>query len=105
MRRFASGLPISGQRVPLYDEEDESPDIRSLDLSEIEDEIARLHKSVERAKAEQKIAADEKQAAKDKEIEAALAAYRNQAAKGQPEKNAASEAAQNAPQAQSTILP
>lgn len=34
MERFARGLPISGAKVPLYDEENDLPDIRTLDLAE-----------------------------------------------------------------------
>lgn len=103
MTRFASGLPISGQRVPVYDgDEDFIPDMRSMDLSEVEAEINRLHASIESEKNEKKAAADEKAAAKQKEIEAALAAYRQKpAAAGAAEKEPKNEA-QNAPQAQST---
>lgn len=32
--RFARGLPVTGARVPMYDEEDDMPDIRTLDLAE-----------------------------------------------------------------------
>lgn len=32
--RFTRGLPIGGQRVPVYDELDDLPDIRTLDLAE-----------------------------------------------------------------------
>lgn len=39
MRRFASGLPLTGGKVPMYDESDESPDPRTMDLSEIKDEL------------------------------------------------------------------
>lgn len=35
LNRFARGLPLGGQRVPVFDgEEDDMPDIRTLDLAE-----------------------------------------------------------------------
>lgn len=34
MRRYATGLPLGGEKVPLYDEENILPDPRSLDLVE-----------------------------------------------------------------------
>lgn len=34
MRRHASGLPISGERVPIYQEE-EMPNLQKLDISEL----------------------------------------------------------------------
>lgn len=34
MRRYAKGLPIGGQKVELFDEEDDLPDPRTLDLAE-----------------------------------------------------------------------
>lgn len=38
MHRYAKGLPISGERVPVYHGDEEFiPDIKTLDLSEIED--------------------------------------------------------------------
>lgn len=32
--RFARGLPIDGFRVPMYDEDNDMPDIRTLDFAE-----------------------------------------------------------------------
>lgn len=37
MDRYARGLPIGGSRMPLFDEADELPDIKTLDLTERED--------------------------------------------------------------------
>lgn len=38
LRRFARGLPLGGQRVPIYEgEEDVTPDLRTLDLAEIQE--------------------------------------------------------------------
>lgn len=38
MKRYASGLPLGGERVPIYHGEDEFlPNEKTLDLSEIED--------------------------------------------------------------------
>lgn len=34
LSRFARGLPIEAGRVPIYDEENDLPDIRTLDLVE-----------------------------------------------------------------------
>lgn len=34
--RFARGLPLDGARVPIWDGEEETPDLRRLDLAEIE---------------------------------------------------------------------
>lgn len=39
MQRFAKGLPIDGSKVPIYDEENDLPDLRTLDLAEREDYI------------------------------------------------------------------
>lgn len=89
MQRFAQGLPISGQRIPSYDENDDSPDVRTMDLSEIQDEINRLHASVESAQRDQKAAAAEKKKAADDEIKAALEAYRKPAEKLAAEKDPA----------------
>lgn len=35
--RFQSGLPPLGMKVPLYNENDDTPDVRRLDLAEIEE--------------------------------------------------------------------
>lgn len=37
MDRYSRGLPIGGSRMPLFDEADELPDIKTLDLTERED--------------------------------------------------------------------
>lgn len=34
LERFSRGLPIEGQKVPIYDEENDLPDIKTLDLAE-----------------------------------------------------------------------
>lgn len=34
MRRYAQGLPVEGERVPIYDEENDLPDPKTLDLTE-----------------------------------------------------------------------
>lgn len=34
MDRFARGLPVSGHKVPVYDGEEDLPDMKKLDLSE-----------------------------------------------------------------------
>lgn len=34
MDRYARGLPVGGSRLPQYDEEDDMPDIKTLDLVE-----------------------------------------------------------------------
>lgn len=34
LERYARGLPLDGQRVPIYDEDDEMPDPKHLDLAE-----------------------------------------------------------------------
>lgn len=65
MRRFASGLPIDGEKVPMYDEENEEndlPDLSRMDLAEREEyiesaktELAALHvklNAAQRKKAE-----------------------------------------------------
>lgn len=41
IRRQAAGLPLMGQRVAVYDPEDDLPDLRTLDLAEIADLKAR----------------------------------------------------------------
>lgn len=35
--RSRRGLPVSGGRVPLYDEDDDLPDIRTMDLCDIQE--------------------------------------------------------------------
>lgn len=32
--RFSRGLPVGGSRTPIYDDENDMPDIRTLDLAE-----------------------------------------------------------------------
>lgn len=44
LKRFARGLPVDGGRVPLYDEENDLPDIRTLDLTE-RAELAAMYKA------------------------------------------------------------
>lgn len=40
MKRFASGLPIDGEKVPIYDgEEDDMPDLSKMDLAERQEYI------------------------------------------------------------------
>lgn len=34
VRRYAQGLPIEGQKVPLYDGENEFPDLTKMDLAD-----------------------------------------------------------------------
>lgn len=36
LRRFAAGIPIEAGRVPIYDEENDLPDFRKMDLAERE---------------------------------------------------------------------
>lgn len=57
IERFAKGLSMDNARVPLYDEEDDMPDIRTLDLAEIEEykneyiaRMADVHEKDSRAK-------------------------------------------------------
>lgn len=35
--RYSKGLPLGGGKVPMWDEEDDFPDPKTLDLSELED--------------------------------------------------------------------
>lgn len=37
---------MGGAKVPLYDEEDESPDPRSLDLSEVQTELENINERI-----------------------------------------------------------
>lgn len=39
--RYAKGLPLSGARVPVFDEEDDMPDVRGLDLAERQEVVER----------------------------------------------------------------
>jgi len=59
IRRFAQGLPVTGQRTPLYETDPEPDperesivDPRTMDLSEIEDELQRITDSLSRARKE-----------------------------------------------------
>jgi len=49
IRRYASGLPLAGQRIPMYEGEDDilnGIDIRTLDLSERMDLIEKVSKEL-----------------------------------------------------------
>lgn len=51
MKRYASGLPLGGQRVPMYDEGEDDPfdgkDPRTFDLSEMHDMNAHAKKQLD----------------------------------------------------------
>lgn len=66
MRRYASGLPLEGQRVPLYEgEEEATPDFANMDLAEREQWQRDLRAELDETN--QKIQSDreERQKAKD----------------------------------------
>jgi len=46
MTRFTKGLPISGSKLPVYDEDDETPDFRTLDLSEAHELLESMHEKI-----------------------------------------------------------
>ena len=49
IRRYASGLPLAGPRIPMYEGEDDilnGIDIRTLDLSERMDLIEKVSKEL-----------------------------------------------------------
>lgn len=50
LERYARGLPLGGQRVPTFDEDDDLPDFRTLDLSEREEYKARYGEELEQLK-------------------------------------------------------
>lgn len=80
-RRFASGLPLSGQRVPMYDGEEETPDFNKLDLSEREAIIRETRQEIqeiEKRVADRKMKAKEVQLQKlvDKRVAEKLAAQK-----------------------------
>ncbi len=57
MERYARGLPLEGQRVPIYEGEDEDnylPDPRTLDLSEREDLAAQANEELHEIKRKHK---------------------------------------------------
>lgn len=56
IRRFAQGLPLTGSKVPMYDEEDDSIDPRKMDLSEVQDELQHIESQI--AERKQKLAQD-----------------------------------------------
>lgn len=45
--RYTRGLPIGGAKVPIFDEEDDLPDIRTLDLAEREEMAESFKKEIE----------------------------------------------------------
>ncbi|QCS37347.1 hypothetical protein [Tortoise microvirus 89] len=65
--RYSRGLPLTGMKVPVFDEYDDTPDIRTLDLSERFDLTAEFHEELKeirsnaarrRAEREAKLAAE-----------------------------------------------
>lgn len=52
--RFARGLPVSGGRAPIFDEEDELPDLRTLDLAERQELKERYTAELDQIKANSK---------------------------------------------------
>lgn len=82
MRRFASGLPLSGNKIPYYDETDERPDPATLDLSELKDEIEEINDSItDRNKAAREKV--EKEKAASEATAAAIAAAKEAEAKAE----------------------
>lgn len=48
MRRFAQGLPMEGEKVPVYDgEENDLPDSRTMDLADIQEMRERIKNDIE----------------------------------------------------------
>lgn len=37
MDKYTRGIPVNAAKVPIYDEDDDMPDLRTLDISEIAD--------------------------------------------------------------------
>lgn len=78
LRRYAAGYPVEGQKEPQYlGEEDDMPDIKKMDLSEIEDYANEYKKHIEIFDNVKKTAA-EKKAAKLREKEIDLEIKRRQ---------------------------
>lgn len=68
MARYTRGLPIVGAKVPIYDGDDtDLPDIRKLDLSEIQELREKMTAEIEEIKSNYQKAMKEKQAADAKE--------------------------------------
>lgn len=53
MDRYAKGLPISGQRVPIYEGDTEFPDVKHMDLAEIQELQERTAEELEQIKEKQ----------------------------------------------------
>lgn len=64
MERYARGLPFTSAKTPIYDIDDDSPDIRTLDLSEIEDLAIESRNLRERSETIIKSSREKKEAAK-----------------------------------------
>lgn len=78
VRRYAAGYPVEGQKEPQYfGEDDDMPDIKKMDLSEIEDYANEYKKHIETFENVKKTAA-EKKAAKQREKEIDLEIKRRQ---------------------------
>ena len=60
LERFARGLPISGEKFPIYHGEEEMPNLKTMDLSEIADLRADLDAFIEEKKMEYQTEEEEK---------------------------------------------
>lgn len=68
--RYARGLPITGKKVPIYDEQNDLPDHRSLDLIDLAEMREEVKEKIADISDKQK---KKQQAAHDKEVEEAAA--------------------------------
>lgn len=64
-RRYAQGLPLGGERMVYYDEEDDTPDLDAMELTDRMDYIQEL---AEKLEAEDKAKAEKKRKAYEDEV-------------------------------------
>lgn len=68
LKRFASGLPLEGMKVPVYQEEeiDNLPDMAKMDIAEKEEYIRQTNERVQELKKELNKMAQQRKAAKER---------------------------------------
>lgn len=76
LARFAQGLSVGGGRTPIYDEDDDFPDPRTLDLAEIQDLRERYEAELADRKAKAEAARLERQQRKIKAENARFEAFK-----------------------------
>lgn len=78
MRRFASGLPVQGAKVPVYmGEDDDMPDLEHMDLAERQEALEAAKDELETIKAQANAKAAAKREAAQKSSQTSNTEFRN----------------------------